>query len=784
MKTLKILGLLLIFSLAANADLTAVAVDTATLHGPNPAVGANYMGVVTYTLAPLTNDSVYVSITINPAAGGANLTLSEVKGDVGLIVPNTNLPNVARTYSIFFQASNAVPGTYYIAHITANANVTAMKTQVEGFLTSMTKAQKVVLFAGDGNMLGLASGSIPAIYMADGPHGIRGNGNATVFATCAGECSTWDTAAARAQGVAKGEEFRAYGRNCELGPADDLVYHPQGGRASEYYGEDPYLAGRMQAADVTGVQSVKCIATVKHFACNNKEQNRGTLSAIMNERSLRELYLYNWQPSFVRSQCWATMSAYNRLSTPTAIYASANQYILSTVLREEWGFKFLVMTDWGAGIDNCNQGMSWGADIDMPSPDTYTAACGNGQTDSVVNVHARRIILAHEMLGDLMGGYSRYLTPQANYLRTAAHDSLVRRNGAGGIVLAKNVGNILPLPKTGAVIAITGPFRNQCRRGPGGSSDVNNDAPHLISPLQGMRDVLTGIAGASTIQDNNTAGANYIVVFVGVTGETEGSDRPQLAVQAADGETDAATALGLQPNRTIVVFTGGSAATAGNWSNAPAVVIALYPGQEQGHSIADILFGNVNPSGKLPVTFPLNSSQLPNFALTGGNLIYPRGDTAHGYFRACKRGDTPLFWFGHGLSYTTFSYSNLQVYPSPIKAGDIVRVRVTVTNTGAVAGKEVVQLYLSMPQNNASFPTRVQDLRGFQKVLLNAGANTTVDFQLTPEEMRIYNPNGTDYANNGHNGVWTVLTGTYGVRVGTSADRTALPSVSGSFVVQ
>ena len=778
MKTLKIFGLLLAAAVAANADLTSATVDSNTLHFPNAGVGVTYSGAVQYTLAPLTNDTVFVSLTINPAAGGANLTLTEVKGDVGVILVNTNLPNALKTYTINFQASDAVPGVYYIAHITANANVTAMKTQVEGFLTSMTKAAKAVLCGGDGNMLGLASAPIPNIYMADGPHGVRANGNATVFPTCAGECATWDTAAAFAQGVAKGEEFRALGRNCELGPADDLVYHPQGGRASEYYGEDPYLAGRMMAADVLGVQSRFCIATVKHFACNNKEQNRGSLSAIMTERSLRELYLYNWQPSFVRSQCWGTMSAYNRLSTPTAAYASSNRYICSTVLREEWAYKFLVMTDWGAGIDNCNSGMSWGADIDMPNPDSYTAACVTGQTDSVVNVHARRIILAHEKLGDLVGGYNR--TAYAATLRSAAHDSLVRRNGAGGIVLAKNVGNILPLPKTGAVIAVTGPFRNVCRRGPGGSSDVVNDAAHLIDPLAGMRAALTGIAGASTIQDNNTAGATYIVVFVGVTGETEGGDRPNLAVQAGDGDNDANTALGLQPNRTIVVFTGGSAASAGNWSRAPAIVIAFYPGQEQGHSIADVLFGNVNPSGHLAVTFPQDASQLPNFALTGGNLIYPRQDTAHGYFRACKRGETPLFWFGHGLSYTTFSYSNLQVYPTQIKAGDIVRVRVTVTNTGTLAGKDVVQLYLSMPQGGA-LPTRVQDLRGFNKVSLNAGANTTVDFVLSAEEMRAFNSNGADY--NG-TGFWTILPGTYGVRVGSSADRTAQPSVSSSFVVQ
>jgi len=787
MKTLKILGLLLIFSLAANADLTTVAVDSVMLHGPNTGTGTAYSGSVQFTLVPTAAyDSISVSLTINPAAGGTNLTLSEVKGDVGLIVVNINLPTTAKTYTIFFQASNAVAGTYYIAHISAIALGSRIKTHSDSLIGLMSKNAEATMCGGDGNMLGLASAPIPAIYMADGPHGVRGNGNATCFPTCAGEAATWDTVCAFAQGKAKGEEFRALGRNCSLGPAGDLVYHPQGGRASEYYGEDPYLSGRMMAADALGLQSVKVIATIKHFACNNKEQNRDVMSAVMTERSMREMYMYNWQPSVMRSQCWGIMSAYNLLSTPTTSYAGSNRYIQSTVLREEWGYKFLVMTDWGGRFDSYTAGLNWGSDIDMPSPDVYSVANVISMTDSIVSVHARRIILAHEMMGDMVTGYVRTGGYSAN---TAAHVQVCRDNGSAGITLVRNnlVAGVpvLPLPKTGAVIACTGPYYNTCRLGPGGSSVVTPPPGASITPYAGITSLLAAVGtGASTLQ-TTTAGATHIVVFVGVSGETEGSDRPSLTIDAA-GETAVTAALAVTTAKTIVVFTGGSAASAGTWTNAgvSAILIALYPGQQQGNSMADILFGNVNPSGKLPVTFPQDASQLPNFTLAGSLLAYPRSDTAHGYFRMNKRGVTPLFWFGHGLSYTTFSYSNLQVYPTSIKAGDMVRARVTVTNTGAVAGKEVVQLYLSMPTTTPSLPVRVQDLRGFRKVSLAAGANTTVDFQLTAEEMQVYNPNGTDYANNGHNGIWTVLSGTYGVRVGTSADRTETPSLSGSFIVQ
>jgi len=470
------------------------------------------------------------------------------------------------------------------------------------------------------------------------------------------------------------------------------------------------------------------------------------------------------------------MSAFNRIN---GSYAGSNQYTMTTVLREEWGYTFFAMTDWGAGFDNLNAGMQYGSDIDMPRPDTYTIGAVTGQSDAIVDMHARRIINAHWMCGDLGGGYSR--TAYGSTLLSAAHVKLVRDVGAAGIILARNNGNILPLPKQGKRIAVTGPFRNQCRLGPGGSSAVAPPTNARITPLQGITNLLAQVgAGASTVQDNNTSAADYIVVFVGVSGETEAADRPNLAVGAPGGDNDAQAALNVTSAKTVVVFTGGSAASAGNWSDADAILIAFYPGQEQGNSIADVLFGNVNPSGRLPVTFPKDATQLPPFNLVNNDLDYPPSDMAHGYFRVNKMEAEPLFNFGHGLSYTTFAYSNVRVYPSRIAAGDIVHVRLTVANTGDVAGKEVVQLYLSMPSTDSDLPVRVQDLRGFKKVSLAPGASTEVDFVLTAEEMRIFNPNGADYNGSGQ---WEVLSGSYGVRVGTSSQRDLQPTVSGTFSV-
>jgi beta-glucosidase len=789
MKLLNLFAFLLIASISARADLTAVTVSPTMLHAPSGTPALGFTGKVTYTLAPLTNDSVFVTLSIVPSAGGAALALTSVTGDVGVVNVNTNLPNAAQTFSIFFEAAAPQAGVQYIARIVANAVTSNMQTDLTAKLNALSKAQKGTLCGGDGGFEGSGAGAIPEIYMSDGPHGVRppNGGNATCFPTCAGEACTWDTSIAFIQGQAKGEEFRSYGFNCELGPAMDLVYHPQGGRASEYYSEDPYLSGNMAAADVRGVQTRGVIATIKHYACNNIELDRGSgENAVMSERSLREIYLYNWEPPITQSHCNGIMGAYNKV---LGIQACESQYLQTTILRNTWAYRSLVMTDWGAAFNQANAAQ-YGMDIQMPNGGAYQGTIGVS-TDAIANMHASRILYAHEMIGDMNAGYNKTAYPriQGN-TPYPAHDSIARIVGTAGIVLARNVGNILPIPKTGKAIAITGPFATQFRAGPGGSSYVT--AWKSVTPQQGINNLLNALpAGHSTITTDLNA-ADYIVVFVGVEGEQEGSDRPYLAVTDHSskypssfngGDEDAAAALAATNGqaKTIVVFTGGSAASAGNWSKANAIVMAFYPGQEQGAAIADILFGNANPSGKLPVTFPVDATQLPNFTLTSSlNLVYPAADTAHGYFRVNKNKWTPLFAFGHGLSYTTFTYSALQIYPTTISAGDNVHVHMTVTNSGSVAGKEVVELYLSMPSGGA-VPVRVQNLRGFQKVSLAPGASTPVDFVLSQRDMQVFNPNGADF---NANGAFQVLTGAYGVRVGTSSDQAEQPTVSSTFSVQ
>jgi beta-glucosidase len=775
-RSLSILFIVL-FSCIVRADIVSVAVPTLMLHGPSVDFNVGYSGKVEYSLNRLAYDSLFVTLAILNTETGAPVELSEVKGDVGLI--RVGKPNGTEKHVIFFSSKNMVGGATYKAQITVEALESNAQVQTKGFLANLTKADKATLMGGGvDNMQGLGAGSgqwtLPNIFMADGPHGIRW-GQATVFPTCAGEAATWDTAIAFRQGQAKAEEFRANGRNCELGPAMDLVYHPRCGRASEYYSEDPYLSGRMAAADVRGIQTRGCMATIKHYAANLIEYARGEMSSNMSERSLRELELYNWKQPVVAGNTWGIMGSYNKINHS---WASSNKYLMTTILRDEWWYPSIVMTDWGAAFDNFDNGIKWGLDLDMPIPDTYVPASVAAQPDSILDMHAARFVYAHQRLGDLAPGYNRFA--YGSLLTGPEHRAVAREAGSAGIVLAKNDKHLLPLPRTGAKIAVTGPFANHFRSGPGGSSSVT--PKDSSTPLQGISELLKNSgAGASTIvADINDA--DYVVVFVGVTGETEGGDRPSLPVRPEEGENDAQAALAAKPNSTIVVFTGGSAASAGAWSNAPAVLIALYPGQEQGYCIADVLFGNVNPSGKLPSTFPKDSSQLPPFTLSPSNdLNLPSADSAHGYFRVNKLGQEPLFAFGHGLSYTSFSYANLKIFPDKIVPGDRVRIQATVTNTGTVAGKEVAQLYLSMPQN-AGIPVRVQDLRGFAKISLNPGESKLVSFELTDEEMQVWDLNGgADYSGAGS---WKVLPGVYGVRVGTSSQHDLQPTVSGSFTVQ
>jgi beta-glucosidase len=632
--------------------------------------------------------------------------------------------------------------------------------------------------------LNTTAGKLPTIYQEDGPHGVsRDLGDATAFTTCGGLACTWSPELAYEQGMAMGREFRAYDQNIQLGPAMNTVYHPQLGRAFEYFSEDSYLAGKIAAATVRGIQAAGVIPTIKHFACNNMETNRNNLSAEVDERSLRELFTPQFRECVIEGRALGLMSAYNAVN---GVFCMGNKYLITDLLRTEWGFKGLSMSDYSAQVTNADDAVKYGVDEELPTRAHYTLSTFMNFDLSYTKMHARNIVYALAKMGVMNPGYQRIA--YADLLNSAEHQALVRKIGSRALVLAKNDSSALPIPKTGAKIFLTGPEIDVCRTGGGDTYDWESSlvsAYRKVTPKQGITELLKNLTetGKSTIV-KNIALANYIVVAIGVHGEGEGLDRVDQTVRDETAVNTALATAAITKAKVIVFYTGGSAALPGNWVNAPAILICFGPGQEQGYSIADVLFGNINPSGKLNCTFVNNSSHLPNFSLTADKkMVYPPPDSAHGYFRVDKMGVAPLFAFGHGLSYTTFSYSSLTIFPATITRGDKVSVTVTVTNTGGVAGEEVVQLYLSLP-GDKGVKVRVQDLRGFQRLSLNPGEAKKVTLELTQKEMSYYKTGATPFVTQGS---WEVLPGTYGVRVGTSSrilPAPDQPSVSGVFDVR
>lgn len=782
----------LFMSIVVYADITSVAVPGDMLHPANPSLGqTSYTGKVTYTLDAGAYDSVTVSLKlISVIDTTQSLALDTVYGAVGIIhiLPKTT------EREIWFASAAPIGGSYK-AKITVEALESYAQVKANAMVAAADQSSMVAMFSGFGTINGgdaffstagltTTAGTLPTVYQEDGPHGVSKDlGAATAFTTCGGLACTWSPELAYEQGVAIGQEFRAYDQNVQLGPAMNTVYHPQLGRAFEYFSEDSYLAGKIAAAEVRGIQSVGVIPTIKHFACNNMETNRNNLSAEVDERSLRELFTPQFRECIIEGGALGVMSAFNAVN---GVFCMGNKYLITDLLRTEWGFKGLSMSDYLAQVTNIDDAVKYGVDEELPSRSHYTLSTFQNFDILYTKMHARNIVYALAKMGVMNTGYQR--VAYTSLLKSAEHQALVRKIGSRALVLAKNDSSALPIPKIGAKIFLTGPEIDACRTGGGDTYDWESslvNASRKVTPKQGITELVNALTetGKSTIV-TNIALANYIIVAIGVHGEGEGLDRVDQTVRDETAVTSALTTAAATKAKVIVLYTGGSAALPGDWAKAPAILICFGPGQEQGYSIADVLFGTVNPSGKLNCTFVNNSAQLPNFTLTADiKMMYPSPDSAHGYFRVDKMGVAPLFAFGHGLSYTTFGYSGLTIFPATITKGDKVSVSVTVTNTGSVAGEEVAQLYLSLP-GDKGVKVRVQDLRGFQRVALKPGEAKKVTFELTAKEMSYYKVGATPFVTPGS---WDVLSGSYGVRVGTSSKIIPAPdqpSVAGVFAVR
>ncbi len=623
---------------------------------------------------------------------------------------------------------------------------------------------------------------IPGFRVADGPHGIR-DGKATSFPVGIGMAATWDPELLAQVGVALGREARAKGRNQVLGPCLDITRDPRNGRSPESGGEEPYLIGKNGAAIVRGIQATQAIATPKHFAAKNHQTNRRNANYMIDARTWREFYGLPFRMAVQQGGAWSIMSAYNWINGRPS---SANPELLTGILRDEWGFDGYVISDWDSIYTDAAQAINAGLDLEMPhTPGKYPAelpgAVASGEVTTATLDRAVERVLQTKVAAGLLGNY-----PLGNPADVCSpeHRALALKVAQESIVLLKNQDHILPLDKTRPLtIALIGPSANVAQLDGRGSSEV--DACYAYTPKQSIENRTFGFpinivyAKGCDINSADTSGfdqaqaaaqAADVVVFVGGldnTQEGEELDRVGGSVQLPGQQQALINALAaVNPNLVVVLESGGVVALEQSIANSKGLIYTFYPGQEGGNALADILFGDVNPSGKLPVTVPRNDAQLPAWDDLdfSGDLV-----AGFGYRRFDSLGLPSQYAFGYGLSYTTFEYGNLTVTPAAATAATPIHASVVVTNTGARTGDEIVQLYLSVdfasPDARKIVPLPVKQLRGFQRITLVPGQSTTVTFALGPEELTFWSVS---------DGSFRVEAGAYTVQVGGSSDNLPL----------
>ena len=604
---------------------------------------------------------------------------------------------------------------------------------------------------------------IPDFRPTDGPHGVNRKGGwlwerktkATAFPVSIALAATWDPALAERVGAAIAREARALDRNWLLAPCVNIVRDPRAGRTQESFGEDPMLAARIGEAFVIGVQEQGVIATPKHFACNNQETERQTIDARVGERALREIYLPAFKAT-VDAGALAVMASYNQLNgVPT--YES--RWLLTEVLREEWGFRGLVVSDWESVTDG-EASLRAGLDVEMPKGEHYrdlAASVRSGRVDpSLVDTSARRVLQAKIESGLLMED------PQsASALGGPEHLDLALEVARGSIVLLRNENDLLPLERGGVgSISLLGPHAAVARLGDGRSSEVSPLDP--ISPLVGLRRLLGDAVDIRLEEGVETSGepvggglaaaaeaaraAEVAVLFLGLdeTMEGEALDRVGNDILLPEGQLRLLESVVAANPRTVLVLVGGSAMALRPEAPAPAAIMqAWYPGERGGDAIAEILFGVTNPSGRLPVTFPQAVDQLP------GHPGFPDHETSPyeegvfvGYRYFDRESHTPWFPFGHGLSYTRFEYRQLEIEVGAGDGSDVV-VSLELENVGERSGEEVVQLYIGDPE--ASVPRPPRELKGLRKVTLKPGQVQGVRFALSRRDFAFWDSESGDF---------------------------------------
>lgn len=616
---------------------------------------------------------------------------------------------------------------------------------------------------------------IPASMVSDGPHGLRKQDqegdhlgvNESIKAVCfpagCGTAASFNRELLNKMGETLGNECQAEGVSVILGPAVNIKRSPLCGRNFEYYSEDPLVAGEMAGALIHGVQSKNVGTSIKHFLANNQETRRMSSDSRIDERTLNEIYLAAFEGAVKKEKPWTVMCSYNKIN---GVYAAENHKYLTETLRDKWGFDGYVMSDWGA-VDNRVEDLKAGLDLEMPS--------SNGVNDKLIVGAVESGELSEEVLDtaverilNIVFRYEENRDKAAVFDRDKDHE-LARKVAEETIVLLKNDG-VLPLSEQDE-IAFIGKYAMKPRYQGGGSSHINSHK--ITSALDAVQDMgnISFAMGFDDKEDKTdekllaeavetAKKAKAAVIFAGLPDafESEGFDRQHMRMPDCQNELIEKVAA-VQPN-TIVVLHNGSPVEMPWVDKVKGIVEAYLGGQAVGGAVCDILFGRVNPSAKLPETFPLKLEDNPSYLsyIGEGDMVEYREGIFVGYRYYDKKKMDVLFPFGYGLSYTTFAYSNLRVDKESMKDTDTMTVSVDVTNTGKMAGKEVVQLYVADKESTVIRP--VKELRDFAKVELAPGETKTVSFTLGKRAFAYYSVKLHD---------WHVETGEFDIMIGQSS---------------
>ncbi|WP_019912550.1 glycoside hydrolase family 3 C-terminal domain-containing protein [Paenibacillus sp. HW567] len=657
-----------------------------------------------------------------------------------------------------------------------------MTTDIHNLISQMTLEEKAGLCSGLDfwHTKGIERLGIPSLMVTDGPHGLRKQAEsadhlglhnsvpATCFPSAAGLASTWNRELIGRVGEALGRECQAENVSILLGPGANIKRSPLNGRNFEYFSEDPYLSSEMAANHIKGVQSQGVGTSLKHFAANNQEHRRMSTDAVIDERTLREIYLASFEGAVKMSQPWSVMCSYNRVNGE---YASESETLLTRILRDEWGFEGFVVSDWGA-VNERVKALQAGLELEMPS------SGGIGDAKIVAAVNSGE--LSMETLDLAVERVLSYVFKSVEHRREQAavdleqHHRLAREVARESMVLLKNEDHILPLAKAGT-LAVIGEFAKKPRYQGGGSSHVNptklddafaelqavaGDAASFLY-AQGYELDSDGINEALLQEARETAAkADAAILFLGLPDryESEGYDRSHLSLP--ESHIALIGAVAEVQEKVIVVLSNGSPVIMPWIGKTQAILEGYLGGQAFGGAVADLLFGEVSPSGKLAETFPVKLSDNPsflNFPGEGDKVEYKEGLFV-GYRYYDKKEIEPLFPFGFGLSYTEFEYSGLKLDTTSINDSESVNVSVTVKNTGSRTGREIVQLYVSDVESSVIRP--LQELKGFQKVELQPGEAREVSFTLDKRSFAYYNVELGD---------WHVESGGFQLSVGSSS---------------